>query len=99
MKRLEERLRETKRLTILQLIAALEPKRIDLMTLGYALRDFGQETERTVLEGEVRWMGRQGLVVIDEPMAGVLQVSLTQRGDMAQRGEVEEPGVARPALP
>lgn len=97
-KMLAERLLETKRLTILQLLGSLEGRRIDLGTLGLALRDLGHETERTVLESELRWLERQGLVVLEET-AGAPIVVLTEKGDMAQRGAIAEPGVARPALP
>ena len=97
-KLLAERLRETKRLTILQLLASVEGRRIDLGTLGLALRDLGHETERTVLDSECRWLERQGLVLL-QPTGGSPLVVLTEKGDMAQRGAIEEPGVARPALP
>lgn len=97
-KLLAERLRETKRLTILQLLASVEGRRIDLGTLGLALRDLGHETERSVLESEVRWLERQGVVAL-LPTAAAPVVALTEKGDMAQRGTIEEPGIARPALP
>lgn len=97
-KLLAERLKETKRLTILQLLASVEGRRIDLATLGLALRDLGQPTERSVLESEIRWMDRQGLVQL-VATAGAPIVALTEKGDMAQLGDIEEPGVARPALP
>ena len=99
MKLLEERLRETKRLVILRLVAALERRRIDLMTLRSALRDLGHETERDVLVSELRWLDRQSLLRLDDLAGGGLLITLTERGDMAQRGEIEEPGVARPDLP
>lgn len=97
-KLLAERLRETRRLVILQLIAALERRRIDQQLLSLALRDLDHETERTVLQSELRWLERQGMVEISDDRPNWL-ICLTERGDLAQRGEIEEPGVARPALP
>lgn len=99
MKRLEERLREQLRLTILQLIGALERRRIDDATLSLALRDLGHETERPLLVSELRQLERQALVLIEDLGEGRLLVLLTERGDLARRGVIEEPGVARPALP
>lgn len=97
-KLMAERLRETKRLMVLQLLGAVEGRRIDFGTLGLALRDLGHETERSVLESELRWMERQALVQLTTA-DGWTVVSLTQKGDMARRGAIEEPGVARPELP
>lgn len=102
-KLLADRLRESRRLLILQLVAAVERRRIDISTLGQALRDMDHVTERTLLQSELRWLERQGLVIIEaQPSTGVAatwSISLTERGDLAQRGDIEEPGVARPELP
>lgn len=97
-KLLAERMREARRLIILQLLAQMEGRRLDLSLLGRALRDLDYETERTVLQSEVRWLERQALLQIDDarPIWGL---TLTERGDQAQRGAIEEPGVARPDLP
>lgn len=98
MKMLAERLREKKRLRILELLAQLEGRRLDLATLGLALRDLDLATDRTALESEIRQLERQGLVVTRQP-AATLIIVLTERGDLVQRGDIEEPGVARPELP
>lgn len=98
MKTLAERLAASRRLTILQLIAALERRSIDLNLLSLALRDLDVETERTVLQSEIRWLERQSLVKVETATDNWI-VRLTERGDMAQRGVIAEPGVARPALP
>ncbi len=97
-KLLAQRLQEARRLIILQLIASLEARRIDLNLLRLALRDLGHETEKTVLQSELRWLGRQALIDLDERTDNWL-ARLTERGDLAQRGEISEPGVARPELP
>lgn len=97
-KLLADRLRESRRLLILQLVAAVESRRIDTATLGRALRDLDHATERTLLQSELRWLERQGLVLIEERPAG-WSISLTERGDLARLGDIEEPGVARPELP
>lgn len=96
-KLLAERLQETRRLVILTLVAAIEARRIDLNLLRLALRDLGHETERTVLQSQLRWLERQGLIAIDDDRENWL-IALTERGDLAQRGEIHEPGVARPEL-
>lgn len=98
-KLLAERLRESKRLTILTLLGAVEGRRIDLGTLALALRDLAHETERTVLVSELRWLERQGLVRLTSVGDSLVAIELTEKGDQAQRGVIEEPGVARPALP
>lgn len=97
-KLLAERLRESRRLVILQLLAAVERRRLDRQLMSLALRDLDNETERTVLASELRWLERQALVSIDDARDNWL-ICLTERGDLAQRGEIEEPGVARPELP
>lgn len=96
-KLLAERLQETRHLVILTLVAAIEARRIDLNLLRLALRDLGHETERTVLQSQLRWLERQGLIAIDDDRENWL-IALMERGDMAQRGEIHEPGVARPEL-
>lgn len=98
MKLLAERLREKKRLTLLELLASVEGRRLDLATLGLALRDLDLATDRTVLESEIRHLERQGLV-LSRPTAASLVVTLTERGDLCRLGDIEEPGVARPELP
>lgn len=96
-KLLADRLREARRLLILQLVAAVESRRIDISTLGRALRDMDHTTERTLLQSELRWLERQNLVsIVELPLTW--SISLTERGDLAQRGDIEEPGVARPDL-
>jgi hypothetical protein len=97
-KTLAERLRESLRLTILQLLGELENRRIDERTLRMALRDMDRETPRDVLFSELQWMDRQGLVILNDVGMVTATVTLTERGDLAQRGETIEPGVARPAL-
>lgn len=94
---LETRLRESRRLMILQLINALEARRIDTGTLAYALRDLDMEMPADVLDGELSWLERQGLVSIDRLPIGK-SVAITARGDQHARGVTVEPGVARPAL-
>lgn len=96
-KLLADRLREARRLLILQLVAAVESRRIDISTLGRALRDMDHTTERTLLQSELRWLERQNLVsIVELPLTW--SIGLTERGDLAQRGDIEEPGVARPDL-
>lgn len=96
-KMLEERLRESRRLMILQLINAMEPRRIDSRTLEFALRDLDMEIPTDVLAGELAWLDRQGLVVVEELSIGK-SIAITARGDQHARGIVAEPGVARPGL-
>ena len=94
---LGERLRQRRRLIILQLLAAMEDRRLDLSLLGMALRDMNHEMDRTVLQGEVRQLERQGLVQVNAALE-IWSLTLTARGDQVQRGVIEEPGVARPDL-
>ncbi len=96
-KLLADRLRESQRLTILSLIAALERRDIDDRTLRLALRDLGQELDSTLLLGELRWMERAGVVRLQDMAAGY-RAFLTEQGDLAQRGVIEVPGIARPDL-
>lgn len=98
MKLMAQRQQELRRLIILELTASMEARRLDLNLLRLGLRDLGHETERTVLQSELRWLGRQALVVLDETNPN-WRVTLTERGDLARRGEIDEPGVARPELP
>lgn len=95
---LDERLRQRRRLIILQLLAAMEDRRLDLSLLGMALRDMDHEMDRTVLQAEVRQLERQGLLQINSALE-IWSVILTARGDQVARGVIEEPGVARPDLP
>lgn len=97
-KSLKERLREMLRLQILTVLTRVEARRVTAAILQLALRDLGMEQARDVLEGELRWLDRQGLVKLDEIEGGGLKIALTERGDLAARGVTEEPGVARPAL-
>ena len=94
---LEARLRESRRLMILELINALDARRIDTNTLGYALRDLTMEMPADVLDGELAWLERQGLVTVEALPIGK-SVAITARGDQHVRGVTVEPGVARPAL-
>lgn len=55
-----------------------------------------QHTSRDALRTQLAWLAEQGLVKLDEP-AGVLLVSLTQRGEDAGRGRATVPGVKRPS--
>lgn len=98
MKLLAERMREAKRLIILQLLASVEGRRLDLAILALALRDLDHATDRTVLESEVRQLDRQGLVLTRTTPAS-LSIALTEKGDLVRLGAIEEPGVARPDLP
>jgi hypothetical protein len=98
VKTLKERLRESLRLTILTLLGGLENRRIDERTLRMALRDMDRETARDVLFGELLWMERQGLVTLKGEDTALMTATLTERGDLCQRGETAEPGVARPDL-
>ncbi len=97
-KMLAERLRETQRLTILHLIASLERRQIDSQTLRLAMRDLGLETDSLLLDGELRWMERAGVVLVEDLPLSIM-IRLTEQGDLAQRGVIEVPGIARPALP
>lgn len=97
-KPLQERLRESLRLVILELLGELESHRLDERTMGMALRDMGRETARTVLYSELLWMERQGLIALANVDTACATATLTERGDLCRRGETFEPGVARPAL-
>lgn len=94
---LETRLRESRRLMVLQLINALDARRIDGATLAYALRDLDMEVPADVLDGELAWLERQGLVAIEHLPMGK-SIGITARGDQHARGVTVEPGVARPTL-
>lgn len=96
-KLLEQRLRESRRLTILQLLNAMDARRLDAGTLRLALRDLDMEIPADVLDGELAWLDRQGLVTL-EIMALGQSVTITARGDQHARGVTVEPGVARPEL-
>ncbi|WP_333896267.1 hypothetical protein [Brevundimonas aurantiaca] len=94
---LEMRLRESRRLVILELINALQARRIDANTLAYAMRDMDMEMPADVLDGELAWLDRQGLVTVETLPVGK-SIAITARGDQHVRGVTVEPGVARPAL-
>lgn len=94
---LEQRLRESRRLVILQLLNALDARRMPEGLLALALRDMDMETPADVLTGELAWLERQGLVSIETTPLGE-SAAITARGDQHARGVVVEPGVARPAL-
>lgn len=94
---LAERLRESRRLVILQLLGAMEDRRMSDGLLASALRDMDMETDADVLRGELTWLDRQGLVGLKDTPIGQ-SVVLTMRGDQHARGVIAEPGVARPVL-
>jgi len=97
-KTLQERLRESLRLTILELLAQPEARSINERTLRVMLRDMERETAAPVLRGELAWLDRQGLIILREVDSDCAIAVLTERGDLCQRGVTVEPGVERQAL-
>lgn len=97
-KPIQEAERESRRLLILELLIRSESRSASDRVLSTVLRDMGWPTPRDVLRGELQWMQRQGLVALKHTDTEIWSVTLTERGDMCGRGEIEEPGVARPAL-
>lgn len=96
-KALDQRLRETRRLVILDMVSRMESRSMPDTMLASVLRDMDMETTPDVLAGELVWLARQGLVTLDETVIGQ-SITVTARGDQAARGVIAEPGVARPAL-
>ncbi|MNU42696.1 hypothetical protein D3C71_314610 [compost metagenome] len=94
---LEQRLRESRRLVILQLLNAMDARRMSGGLLASALRDMGMEAPADVLKGELAWLERAALVSLEDTPIGQT-VTITARGDEHARGVVVEPGVARPEL-
>lgn len=96
-KMLAQRLAESRRLIILQLLNAMEARRMPDSLLASALRDMDMETTPDVLAGELAWLERQGLVNLEQTAIGQ-SIAITAKGDQHERGVIVEPGVARPAL-
>lgn len=94
---LAERLRESRRLVILDMVSRMESRSMPESMLASVLRDMNMETSPDVLKGELVWLDRQGLVALEETAIGY-SITITTRGDQHARGVIAEPGVARPAL-
>lgn len=95
-KTLQERLRESLRLALLRLLAEAGGYTLNASILTAACRDLGHHEARDVIEGELDWLERRAMVVLDRPIAGLTVATLTGRGHDVALGVVTETGIARP---
>ncbi|MBI2801262.1 MAG: ArsR family transcriptional regulator [Gammaproteobacteria bacterium] len=84
-----------RRLQILQLLALSGGYRANEYILSDALRGFGYEVSQDVVRSDLAWLAEQG-VASAEQVAGVMLITLTERGLDVQAGRALIPGVKRP---
>ena len=94
---LAERIREDRRLGILELLEAADPigLRIDLLRL--ALADSGRAASADAVRTDVSWLAEQGLAV-EQHCADGRVAHVTERGRDVALGQSVSPGVRRAGI-
>lgn len=90
-----DRLREARRLALLQLLAEAPEYEAGQDLLYMALPDQGLAASADQVAGELAWLAEQGLVSLAE-IGRVRLARITARGLDVARGLAQVPGVARP---
>lgn len=90
-----DRLREARRLAILQLLAQAPDYEAGQDLLYMALPDQGLAASADQVAGELAWLAEQGLVILTE-IGTVKLARVSARGLDVARGLTRVPGVARP---
>lgn len=96
MKPFAERLREDQRLALLRLLNEQTSYKSNSSVLTNALDALGHAISRDAVKTHLHWLAEQDLVNVDEPVAGVLVATLTERGMDVAAGRAVVPGVKRP---
>lgn len=89
--RLQDRIREDRRLGILGLLEAARPLGLRTGLLADALGDTGRPASADVLRSDLAWLNEQGLATVDGDVARV-----TERGIDVALGRARSPGVRIP---
>lgn len=85
------------RLVILGLLAEQIAYKANSSVLTLRMDQLGHAITRDRVRTLLGWLGEQGLVALDEPVAGIYVATLTERGADVVAGRAVVPGVARPA--
>lgn len=94
-----ERLREARRLALLQLLSQTPDLSASAELLYSALPDQGLASSHDQVRAELAWLQEQGLVGLQEIAdTGKTLARITARGVDASLGRASVPGVARPGI-
>lgn len=84
------------RLVILRLLTEASEYRLNSSVLTDAANAHGLAATRDQMRGELAWLAEQGLITTDEPTAGLIVATLTERGADIAAARGQHPGVQRP---
>lgn len=90
-----ERLRQDRRIGILQLLEAAHPVGLRQALLRDLLGDTGRSPSADALRTDLAWLAEQGLATTIEYEDGLVACA-TERGVDVALGRTRSPGVARP---
>lgn len=91
-----ELLAADQRLVILRMLAEQISYKANSSVLTMRMDQLGHAISRDVVRTHLAWLAEQALVNIDEPVAGVVVATLTERGMDVAKGRAMVPGVKRP---
>ena len=89
-------LRETRRLTLLRILAEQKGYFANSSILHAGLMHLGVQSDRDDVLTDLHWLKDQGLVSMVEATPGVHVATLTTRGDSVAKGHTIVPGIQRP---
>lgn len=89
-------LRKDVRLVALRILTEMPSYRANSSVLSSMLDHYGHAVTRDQVKTELRWLGEQGLLTIDEA-GSVLVATLTERGQDVAAGRARVDGINRPS--
>ena len=92
-------LRETRRLTLLRILAEQRGYFANSSILHAGLMHLGVQSDRDDVLTDLAWLRDQGLVSLSEAIPGLDVATLTTRGNSVAHGHTLVPGVQRPGAP
>lgn len=99
MKTFSDRLREDRRLVMLQLLSEQPGYRLNSSTLHAGLHHLAVAATRDDVATDLHWLRDQGMVLLEQvPDAPSLYlITITARGGDVAAGHATVPGISRPA--
>lgn len=85
------------RLVVLRLLHEASGYRLNSSVLTDAANAHGLAASRDQMRGQIAWLAEQGLLTTDEPAAGLVVATLTERGADIVEARGQHPGVQRPS--
>ena len=89
---------QDRRLVILRILRGIQERRANQYVLRGALRSMGYDEIVPTVANDLAFLGKQGLVRVEDLPPDILLATLTDLGDQAARGVIRIQGVAVPAV-